>query len=60
MFPLAEELIATFRHHLKAELDPHNAGILVVEIEAPSGQRGLGADEISRRLERKDGACIVM
>jgi len=56
-------LIATLtilRHHLKAEFDSHNAGVLVVEIEAPSGQRGLGADEISRRLERKDGACIIM
>ena len=48
------------RHHLKAELDPHNAGVLVVEIEASSGHRGLGADEISRRLERKDESCIIM
>ena len=52
-------MLTIFRHHLKAELDSHNAGVLVVEIEAPSGQRGLGADEISRRLERKDG-CIIM
>ena len=48
------------RHHLKAQLDPQNAGVLVVMIEGASGQRGIGADEISRRLERDDEGCTIM
>jgi DNA-nicking Smr family endonuclease len=55
--PAVEELME--KHHLKAELDPQNAGVLVVEIEAPSDRRGLGV-EISRRLERKEEGCILM
>ena len=48
------------RHHLKAQLDPQNAGVLIVMIEGASGQRGIGADEISRRLERDDEGCTIM
>jgi len=56
--PAIEDLMQ--KHRLKAELDPQNSGVLVIEIDASSRQRGLGADEISRRLERDDEACIIM
>lgn len=49
-----------FRHHLKANLDPQNAGVLIVHIGAQSSQRGMEAGEISLRLEGKDETCIVM
>ncbi len=49
-----------FRHHLKADLDAQNAGVLIVQIGAQSSQRGMEAGEISRRLEGKDETCIVM
>lgn len=55
--PAVEELMQ--KHRLRAELDPHNAGVLVVQIDSNS-QRGVGADEISRRLERKDEGCFIM
>ncbi|KAG5643594.1 hypothetical protein DXG03_000602 [Asterophora parasitica] len=55
--PAVEELMQ--RHRLQAELDPHNAGVLVVQINS-GGSRGVGADEITRRLERKDEGCTVM
>lgn len=56
--PAIEDLMQ--KHHLKAQMDPHNAGVLIVTIEAASGQRGIGADEISRRLEKDDEGCTIM
>jgi hypothetical protein len=53
-------LILIFRHHLKANIDPQNAGVLIVQIEAQSSQRGMEAGEISLRLEGKDETCIMM
>jgi hypothetical protein len=51
------------REHLVAELDPNNAGVLIVYINGgPSpGQDGVvGPDEITRRLEKDNGGCIIM
>ena len=54
-----------FRERLTAELDPTNAGVLIVHIQ---GERHggietgpvLGPDEITRNLEKDDGMCIIM
>ncbi|KAJ7084298.1 cytoplasmic protein [Mycena belliarum] len=51
--PAIEEL-----HELSAELDPHNAGVLVVQIGGRQG--GVGADEIARRLDREQEGCTIM
>jgi hypothetical protein len=51
------------RHNLVAALDPHNAGVLIVNLQgqAPGGAREImGADDISRGLERNDQQCVVM
>jgi hypothetical protein len=49
------------RYQLAAQLDPNNAGVLIVQLNgAQRGERGMGADEISRRLEKDDGQCIAM
>jgi len=56
--PAIEDLIQ--KHQLSAQLDPNNSGVLIVLINSKSGQRGIGAEEISRRLEREEESCIVM
>lgn len=52
----------TSSHQLTAELDPDNAGVLIVHMggrgEATRG--GIGSDEITRRLERDDDRCVIM
>jgi DNA-nicking Smr family endonuclease len=53
--PAIAELIQ--RENLAAELDPHNAGVLVVRLD---GKGGMGSDEIARRLDRKDEGCFIM
>ncbi|KAF8891639.1 cytoplasmic protein [Infundibulicybe gibba] len=55
--PAIEDLIQ--KHRLFAELDPQNAGVLIVSINSNGGQ-GVGSDEIARRLERKDEGCTIM
>ncbi|KAF5386058.1 hypothetical protein D9615_002469 [Tricholomella constricta] len=55
--PAVEELMQ--KHRLLAELDPRNAGVLIVQINS-SSNRGVGADEITRRLERNDEGCTIM
>ncbi|KAJ7783047.1 hypothetical protein B0H16DRAFT_1495155 [Mycena metata] len=45
-------------HQLFAELDPHNAGVLVVQMGGNQG--GVSPDEIARRLERDDQGCTIM
>ncbi|KXN90641.1 hypothetical protein AN958_03881 [Leucoagaricus sp. SymC.cos] len=56
--PAIEELMQ--KYQLSAELDPHNAGVLVVQLDSPH-RRGVGADEITHRIERSDdGSCIIM
>lgn len=47
------------RYQLSAELDPNNAGVLIVQLGSTTG-RGVGADEITRRIERSDDSCIIM
>jgi hypothetical protein len=47
-----------YRHQLVAELDPHNAGVLVVRLDGQG--RGMDSDEVTRRLEKGDDACIIM
>ncbi|KAF6761184.1 cytoplasmic protein [Ephemerocybe angulata] len=46
------------KHQLDAELDPQNAGVLIVHLNR--GRSRMGADEISRRLERSDESCAIM
>ncbi|KAK7037277.1 hypothetical protein VNI00_011268 [Paramarasmius palmivorus] len=55
--PAIEELM--IKHQLIAELDPENAGVLVVQVNT-ARDRGVGPDELARRLETKDDNCIVM
>ncbi|KAF4599559.1 hypothetical protein EYR40_006653 [Pleurotus pulmonarius] len=54
--PAVEDLMS--KHQLKAALDPDNGGVLIVQLSAggasPGRNRGLGADEISRRIEKDD------
>ncbi|KAJ7925211.1 hypothetical protein B0H13DRAFT_1975496 [Mycena leptocephala] len=54
--PAIEELMQ--KHQLFAELDPHNAGVLIVQMG--TDQRGVGPDEIAQRLERDDQGCTIM
>ncbi|KAJ7188356.1 cytoplasmic protein [Mycena filopes] len=53
--PAIEELMQ--KHQLVAELDPHNAGVLIVQM---GGQGGVSPDEITRRLERNSDQCTIM
>ncbi|TFK94557.1 DUF1771-domain-containing protein [Polyporus arcularius HHB13444] len=57
--PAIEELIQ--KHGLVAELDEHNAGVLIVNLDGQQSGRGpvLGPDELTRSLERKD-ECVIM
>jgi len=55
--PAIEELIQ--KHQLSAQLDPNNSGVLVVLIARP-GQRGIGAEEISHRLQQDGESCVIM
>ncbi|TFK25713.1 DUF1771-domain-containing protein, partial [Coprinopsis marcescibilis] len=48
------------KYQLDAELDPRNAGVLVVRLNRPQNRSHMGADEISRRLERKEEGCFIM
>jgi len=45
-----------------AELDPDNSGVLIVHLSGTGRNRDLqiGADEITRRLENRDGECVIM
>jgi len=49
------------KHDLVAELDPDNAGVLIVQLGGrKSGRRAIGADEVTRRLGKPDEGCIIM
>ncbi|KAF9566814.1 DUF1771-domain-containing protein [Agrocybe pediades] len=54
--PAIEELMR--KHQLSAQLDPTNAGVLIVMIDSHQG--GIGPDEISRRLTNQQEGCTVM
>lgn len=49
------------RESLVAELDPSNAGVLIVHLDGGENARGrtLNPDDMTRRLE-KDEQCIIM
>jgi hypothetical protein len=47
------------RYQLSAELDPSNVGVLVIQLGS-NRPRGVGADEITRRIEDKEEGCIIM
>lgn len=44
-----------------AELDPHNAGVLIAYLDGRGGggNRGMNPDDISRRLDSKED-CTIM
>ena len=50
-----------YRHGLVAELDEHNSGVLIVNLDGQASGSGrvMGADELTRGLEKKD-ECIIM
>jgi len=54
--PAIEELMQ--KHQLVAELDPNNAGVLIVRLDGQG--RGMDPDEVTRRLERGNQDCIIM
>ncbi|KAJ7733758.1 hypothetical protein DFH07DRAFT_845337 [Mycena maculata] len=56
--PAIEELMQ--KHHISAELDPHNTGVLVVQMGTSQPESGVDSDEIARRLERDDQGCTIM
>ncbi|TBU29614.1 hypothetical protein BD311DRAFT_777500 [Dichomitus squalens] len=57
--PAIEELIQ--KHGLVAELDEHNSGVLIVNLDGQASGSGrvMSADEMTRGLEKKD-ECIIM
>ncbi|KAJ8077120.1 hypothetical protein PM082_001548 [Marasmius tenuissimus] len=55
--PAIEDLMQ--KHQLVAELDGNNEGVLVVHLDA-GRSRGVGPDEIARRLDRSDEGCTIM
>ncbi|KAK7472640.1 hypothetical protein VKT23_000753 [Stygiomarasmius scandens] len=55
--PAIEELME--KHRLTADLDPDNAGVLIVQLNT-NRNRGVSPDEIARRIDRDDERCIVM
>ncbi|KAI8993845.1 hypothetical protein BD414DRAFT_436080 [Trametes punicea] len=58
--PAIEELMQ--RHGLVAELDEHNSGVLIVNLDGQSTGSGpmLRPDDIARGLERRDDQCTIM
>ena len=57
-----------FRHDLAAAIDPQNSGVLIVQLDGGTAaeqarDRGgvvLGPDDITRRLDRQNGDCVIM
>lgn len=57
--PAIAELMATYT--LAAHVDPHNVGVLIVQLnESRGSEKQLDMDEIQRRLEGEDEQCIIM
>jgi len=58
--PAIEELMQ--KHQLVAELDPRNAGVLIIGLDGQD--RGTGRvmqpDDITRSLDNKDDSCVTM
>lgn len=53
--PAIEELMQ--KERLTARLDPHNAGVLIVQLQ---GQSGKGAREVLGDMDRNPDICVVM
>jgi hypothetical protein len=48
-------------HQLLAEMDPNNAGVLIVHMDSGwQGGREVGVDEITRKLQKEDEGCTIM
>ncbi|KAG2015503.1 hypothetical protein CC2G_008771 [Coprinopsis cinerea AmutBmut pab1-1] len=56
--PAIENLMK--KYQLDAELDPNNGGVLVVRLNETRRRSRMGADEITRRIERGDEGCTIM
>ncbi|KAI0365630.1 DUF1771-domain-containing protein [Pilatotrama ljubarskyi] len=58
--PAIEELMQ--KHGLVAELDEHNSGVLIVNLDGQPTGNGpvLRPDDIARSLERKEDGCTIM
>jgi len=64
--PAIEELMQ--KHDLAAVIDPQNSGVLIVHLDGGTAaeqvqDRGgvmLGPDDITRRLDRQNGDCVIM
>lgn len=55
------ELVLMFRYNLSAEIDPHNAGVLVVDLQGRAiGGRTRDAGGIVDRMGDKDSDCVIM
>ena len=60
-------LFISFRYDLAAAIDPQNSGVLIVQLEGGAAEQArdqgglmLGPDDITQRLDRKNGDCIIM
>jgi len=59
--PELRRAISLHRHDLVAEVDPDNAGVLIVQLGGrKSGRRVIGSDEVARRLEKSNEGCVIM
>ncbi|KAK7685327.1 hypothetical protein QCA50_011691 [Cerrena zonata] len=58
--PAIEELIQ--KHQLIAQLDPQNAGVLVVSLDGSDKGTGrvMQPDDITRGIESKEEGCVIM
>lgn len=58
--PAIEELIQ--KHSLVAQLDPQNAGVLIVTLNGSRSGAGkvMNPDDITRGIESRDEGCLIM
>jgi len=57
--PAIEELMQ--KYQLVAELEPHNAGVLLVHLDGREGSgRKVGVDDITQKLEKGQDGCLIM
>lgn len=53
-------LFRWIRYNLNAHLDPHNSGVLIVQLQASSGGGRSRGRELGNELEQKNGDCTIM
>lgn len=58
LFPILLLSFLRPRHNLSAHLDPHNDGVLIVNLGG-GRDRGMDSDEMTRRLEKDEGCSIM-